>query len=229
MKFDRRLFLMSASALAILPAEAFAQNLVKLQELVDKAMFTIQTFSADPNMGGFRNNVPRAKAIMIVPTMVKAGFIFGGSGGNGVLLARGGRRAGWSYPAFYKMGSVTFGLQIGGEVAEVVLMIMTQRGLDAMLSTDVKLGADVSIAVGPLGAGTKAQTVDILAFSRAKGLYGGINVEGAIVGIENSWNTAYYRKPVRPLQILVERRVRNKAADRLRRAVARAATGRMPR
>jgi lipid-binding SYLF domain-containing protein len=146
--------------------------------------------------------------------------VFGASGGSGVLLARDEATAGWSYPAFYTMGSVTFGLQIGGEVSQLVLMVMTQKGLDALLSRSFKIGGDISVAAGPVGKGAKAQTADIVAFSRTKGLYGGLNVEGAVVEVRDSLNKAYYGRKVRPVEILVSGGPSNPGAEALRAAVA---------
>ncbi len=199
---------------------AAAQDAVEPQSLVDKATKTVETFKIDPNMTWFRDHLPDAKAVMVVPVLLKAGFIFGASGGHGALLERDETTGVWSYPAFYFMGSVTFGLQIGGEAAEVVLMIMTDRGKDAMLSTEFKLGADVSVAAGPIGAGAAAATVDVLAFSREKGLFGGLTIEGAVIKPRNEWNEAYYGRPVSPADILVRHSVSNGHADPLRQAVA---------
>jgi len=139
-----------------------------------------------------------------------------------VLLARDEKTNKWSYPAFYTMGSVTFGLQIGGEVSEIILMVMTQKGMDKMLTSSFKLGADVDVAAGPVGAGGKVATADILAFARSKGLYGGLNVEGAVIATREKLNNKYYGKSVRPLDILVRRDVRNKKADPLIKVVTKA-------
>jgi lipid-binding SYLF domain-containing protein len=189
------------------------------QEQVDKAVEVIDRFARDPEMEWIRNNAPEAKAIMIVPQMVKGGFILGGSGGTGVMLSR-NEDGTWSYPAFYSMGSVTLGLQIGGEISEIIILFMTTKGRDAMLTREFKLGGDVSVAAGPIGGGAKAQTADAYAFSRTKGIYGGLNIEGAVIEVRDSWNEAYYGKPVQPSAILVERSVANAAADPLRAAVA---------
>ena len=226
-KFRHRLIRFSVAAvLAILSITAFAQEgKNERQELVNKAQKTFENFAADPNMGWFRNHIKNVKGIFIVPTLLKAGFIFGGSGGSGVLLGRDEKTGKWSYPAFYTMGSATFGLQIGGQAAEVVLLIMTRKGMDAMLSTKFQLGADASVAAGPVGAGAQAATVDILQFSRTKGVFGGLTMEGAAIAIRDEWNRQYYGKPVRPVDIVVRREVRNKAADPLRKTVAKTAGG----
>jgi SH3 domain-containing YSC84-like protein 1 len=189
-------------------------------DLVDRAQTTVQNFANDPNMTWFRDHVGDARAIMIVPTVVRAGFIFGGSGGDGVVLARGTERTSWSYPAFFGIGAVSFGLQIGGEVAEVVLLIMTDRGLDSMMSSSVRLGADISVAAGPVGAGASATTADVLAFSRSQGVYGGLTVEGSLINVRSGLNEGYYGREVRPIQILVQREVSNPQADPLRTTVA---------
>jgi SH3 domain-containing YSC84-like protein 1 len=191
-----------------------------LEELVDDAHETLRNFRDDPNMDWFRDHVKNAKAVMIVPRLLKGGFIFGGSGGSGVLLARDPQTGAWSYPAFYTIGSFTVGPQIGGEAAEIVLLVMTQQGLDSMLATSLKLGADVEVAAGPVGTGTKAATADILAFSRTKGLFAGVSVEGAVVATREGWNEDYYGKPARPAEILRERKVANAQADPLREALA---------
>jgi len=190
------------------------------QALVDNANASAKRFSADPDMAWFRDNLDDAEGILIIPTSLKAGFIIGGSGGSGVMLAR-RPDIEWSYPAFYTMGSVTFGLQIGGEVSEIVLVIMSKAGRDAMLTNEFKLGADISVAAGPVGAGAKAQTADVLAFSRTKGgLYGGLNLEGAVIATREGWNRAYYGEDVRAIDILITGTASNPGADPLRETVA---------
>ncbi|MEM7221335.1 MAG: YSC84-related protein [Pseudomonadota bacterium] len=218
----RRLWLAGLSALLLTAAQP-VQAASEQQELVDKATQTIKDFKAHPDMTWFRDHLPNAKAVVIVPVLLKAGFIFGGSGGHGMLLVRDNDGTGWSYPAFNFMGSVTFGLQIGGEAAQVVLMVMTDKGVNSMLSTELKLGADVSLAAGPIGAGAQAATTDVLAFSMDKGLFGGLTIEGAVIEPGAEWNQAYYGKSVSTRAIVIERMVANAGADALRAAIAGAA------
>ncbi len=190
------------------------------QALVENANESAKRFAADPDMTWFRDNLKDAEGVLIIPTSLKGGFIIGGSGGSGVMLAR-NSVFGWSYPAFYTMGSVTLGLQIGGEVSEIMLVIMSKAGRDAMLTNEFKLGGDISVAAGPVGAGAKAQTADVLAFSRTKGgLYVGLNLEGAVIATREDWNRAYYGADVRAADILVAGNVRNRSADMLRNTVA---------
>jgi lipid-binding SYLF domain-containing protein len=183
--------------------------------LVNDADATLSNFLRDPEMTWFRNNLPSSRGVLIVPTFLRAGFIFGGAGGNGVLLVR-DKPGNWSYPAFYTVATGSVGLQAGADVAEVILMIRSQRGADAMLSNSFKLGADASVAAGPVGAGAQVQTSDVLAFSRSKGLYAGINLDGSVISTRDAWNATYYGQQVRPTDILVSRTVSNAQADPLR-------------
>ncbi len=194
-------------------------NYTKAQELVDRSVIVLKRFLADPQMEWFRQHIKEAKGVMIIPQLIKGGFFIGGSGGSGVLLVR-DPKYGWSYPAFYLIGSVSFGLQLGGEVSEIVLLVTTQKGIDALLSTAVKLGGDVSVAAGPVGMGAKAQIADILAFGRSKGAFAGVSIEGAVIKPKDSWNKAYYGRPVRPVEILVLHKVSNPRADKLRRLLS---------
>ena len=190
------------------------------QALIERANASTERFGVDPDMSWFRENLNEAEGVMIIPTSVRGGFIIGGSGGSGVMLVR-NPVFGWSYPAFYTMGSVTLGLQIGGEVSEIVLVVMSKAGRDALLTNEVKLGGDISVAAGPVGAGMKAQTADVLAYSRTKGgLYGGLNIEGAVIATREDWNRAYYGDDIRTVDILITGKARNPAADPLRDTIA---------
>lgn len=196
-----------------------ASDFGKPEELVAKSTAVYRSFMADPNMSWFHKNVDKARGIFIVPQMLRGGFIVGGSGGSGVLIAQDFKTAKWSYPAFYTMGSVSLGFQVGADTSEIILMVMTDKGLDAMLSTEFKLGADVAVAAGPVGGTAKAQTADILAFGRSKGAFGGISIEGALIKPRNKWNQQYYKQAVRPLDILIKQSVSNPDADPLRNAL----------
>ncbi len=210
-------------ALAI-SQQTLADDRTDAVDLVYDAEVTFQNFLSDPNLQWFRDNVKDARALVIVPYLFKAGFIFGASGGNGVILAKDKATDSWSNPAFCLVGSVTWGLQIGGEVAEVVMLVMTENGMNSLLSTKLQLGGDVSIAAGPVGVGAQAATVDILAFTRTKGVYGGLTLEGAFITPRNDLTSAFYGKAVDPVDVLIRQRVTSKDADRLRNLVFRATT-----
>ncbi len=201
---------------------ALADDAADARETVDKARRTIEDFKADPDMDWFRDNLPDAQAVMVIPVLIKGGFIIGGSGGYGVVLWRDAASGRWSYPSFTFMGSVTFGLQFGGEAAEVVLLIRSDKGRRALLAREFKLGGDASVAAGPTGVGAQVATADVLAFSRTKGLFGGLTVEGAVIEPMEKWNRAYYGQAASVEDVLMARRVSNPHADPLRQAIARA-------
>ena len=198
-------------------AETTKASAAKQQGLVDGARSTIEAFSGDHQLTWVRDNMKDAKAVLIIPEQVKGGLMIGGSGGSGVALARTADGT-WSYPAFFTMGSITFGFQAGGQVSEIVLMAMTPKGADALKGDSFKLGGDVSVAAGPVGAGAKGQLADVVAFSRAKGLYGGLNVEGAMIKSRAEWNHTYYGKTVSMAEIL-DGKASNPHADGLRSAL----------
>src|SRR5437867_9494268 len=170
---------------------ALAQS--EQQKLVDRADKTLSNFLRDPDMTWLQQNIGRAKAVMIAPEVVKAGFIFGGSGGRAVLVAKEGGK--WVGPSFYTMATASVGFQAGVSVSENVTLVMTQKGMDSMLAANFKVGGDASVAAGPVGAGAKSDILaDLIAFSRAKGVYGGVNIDGTLVNLSDDWNRAYYGK-----------------------------------
>lgn len=190
------------------------------EQLVTRAEMTLGNFQQDPQMRWFQSHVGKAKAIVIVPETLKAGFVFGGSGGRGVLIARDEKTGRWVGPAFYTLATASVGFQAGVSVSEVVMLVMTEGALNRLLGTSVKLGADASIAAGPVGVGTEAAiTADIIAFSRSVGLYGGINIDGSVMDVSEDWNERYFRARVSPVDILIRQNVRDaQAGGLLRRA-----------
>jgi lipid-binding SYLF domain-containing protein len=221
---------LALTILASVAAPVRADDAMETKQLVEKARLTFESLIAAPEMNGLRDLAKRAKGIFIAPQILRGAFIVGVSGGSGVLLARGETAGQWGGPAFYTMGEASFGLQAGGDASELVLLIMTDRGVAALLSSSVKLGVDASIAAGPVGVGVTAATAnlsaDIISFSRSKGLYGGVSLEGAVVATRGSWNAAYYGKEVTPTEILIRRTVSNPQATGLIQEVARAGEAR---
>jgi SH3 domain-containing YSC84-like protein 1 len=203
---------------------AVANDKLEAESLVKDTEIAFSDLLADPTMQWFRDHVNDAEAIVIVPQLLKAGFIFGASGGTGVAFVRDRGAGTWRGPAFYTVGSVTWGLQIGGEVAQVAMLVMTDSGMRSLLSTKLQLGGDVSIAAGPVGVGAQAATVDILEFTRTKGVYGGLTLEGAVITPRDDLNLAFYGRTVDPLDILVRHSVTNPAANHLTDAISRAAS-----
>jgi len=191
------------------------------QELIDKATWVVKHVLADPNMGWARTHMQQAEALIIFPNRIKGAFVIGASGGSGVALARDKKTGEWSYPAFYTMGSFSLGLQIGGKVSEVIMMVMTQKGLDALMTTSFKLGGDVGIAAGPVGTGAEGKLTDILSFVLSKGAFAGVSLEGSVITARDGWNQTYYGKSVSPSDIFIRRTVKNSKADALRLTVSR--------
>lgn len=205
---------------ALLGASCSANTPGQQQSLVDRAALTVQdimtqTVSEDP-----RNVLRRAKATLICPRIFKAGFFFGGEGGNCVLLARAGNGT-WSYPAFYTIGSGSFGFQFGIADNELLLLILTEKGLNAVLDSQLKLGANAGIAIATLGAGVQGSTTtavgaDIIAFAASRGLFAGIALEGSVMSAQTSWNQSYYGQRYASRQLVMQMQGSNPGADPLR-------------
>ena len=193
---------------------------IKQQGLVDQARVTFENFMTDKNQAWLKENLNQAKGLIIIPSLLKAGFVIGGSGGSGVLIAKNDKTGQWSQPAFYTLGSGTLGFQIGAEAAEVIMMVRTQKAVDKLLTSSFKLGGDTSVAVGPVGTGVKSNVVaDILSFTRTKGAYAGVSLEGSVFNTKDKWNEAYYGKAVSPVDIIVKRSVTNPNSAELIKAV----------
>ena len=203
-------------------APAYAQS--EQQKLVDAADTTFSNFVRDPDMTWFQQNVGRAKAVLIAPEVVKAGFIVGGSGGRAVLVAKDRQVGKWVGPAFYTLATGSVGFQAGIAVSEAVTLVMTDKGMNSLLASSFKMGGDASVAAGPVGAGAKSDVVaDLITFSRSKGVYGGLNLDGTVVSTSDEWNSAYYGKKVLAPDILVRMNVQAKGAEKLVVDVAKAA------
>ena len=191
------------------------------EKLVTEAQTTLSNFMRDPDQTWIHDNIGRAKALLIVPQIVKAGFIFGGSGGQGVLVARNGKA--WVGPAFYDLATASVGFQAGVEVSEAIIVVMTDKGLNSLLATTFKVGGDASIAAGPVGAGAKSTvTADLVSFTRAKGVYGGLNLDGTVVHANADFNGQFYgaKGKVLPPDILIKHTYKSAKATPLLNAVA---------
>ncbi len=191
------------------------------EKLVTEAQTTLSNFMRDPDQTWIHDNIGRAKALLIVPQIVKAGFIFGGSGGQGVLVARNGNT--WAGPAFYDLATASVGFQAGVEVSEAIIVVMTDKGLNSLMASTFKIGGDASIAAGPVGAGAKSTvTADLVSFTRAKGVYGGLNLDGTVVHANADFNGQFYgaKGKVLPPDILIRHTYKSAKATPLLNAVA---------
>lgn len=184
----------AASPAALLGAR-LARALTPQQELIEKARLSFEKLITSVEFGELPGYTKKAKAVMIFPELYKGGFILGAEGGKGVLAVRNGGN--WSQPAFYDLAAGSLGLQIGGQVSEVVLTIMSDKALDAVIDDQLKFGGDMAIAVGPIGKGIGADTTtnfqaDVYSFAKTAGLFGGVSFEGAGILKDDKWNAAYY-------------------------------------
>lgn len=190
---------------------------------VRNAEETLARFQSDPDMEWLRENLKKARAVLISPRVARAGLVFGGSGGEALVLAR-DKSGGWAGPAFYNMGTGSVGAQIGVELSEVVILVMSEKALNALLSRSFKLGADASIAAGPVGVGKGAAvTADMVSFARSKGAYAGLILDGAVIAPDENANMAFYGRPASPVDILVRTSVASAAAASLQQALNRTA------
>jgi lipid-binding SYLF domain-containing protein len=194
------------------------------QGLVDAARVTFNDFMRAESMSWVRDHLHEAKGLLIIPSLLRGGFIIGGAGGRGVLILKDSTTGQWSQPAFYTIGSFNFGLLIGGEAAEVLMVVRTQAAVDKLLASSFKFGGDLAITVGPVGGGAKSNVkADIYSFALSKGLYIGVSMEGSVVATRDDWNTAYYGKAVTPADIFILNSVSNPGSAELRETVAQAA------
>jgi SH3 domain-containing YSC84-like protein 1 len=194
-------------------------DITSQKELLAKAQSTLESMLSNPDYPSLLNLATRAKAILIVPRMLKLSFLIGGHGGSGVLLARGADNK-WSNPAFYTIAGINYGFQIGGQSSELILTVMSEKGLRALLDHELTLGADAGASLGTIGRGAHAATglgqdADVYAFARSEGLYVGISLDGTVITPDTGWDEAFYGKGATPEAILVERKFTSPNADKI--------------
>src|SRR3954465_1160471 len=153
----------------------------------------------------------KASCVVVIPSVKKAAFIFGGEYGKGVMSCRAG--TGWTAPAFMMLAKGSVGFQIGGEAIDLVLLVMNDHGMKHLLEDKVALGGEASIAGGPVGRDARAMTdaqlkAEILSYSRSQGLFAGLDVSGGVVMPDRDDNRDLYGADVSPADILVDKRVR---------------------
>jgi len=196
------------SALAVGLAVLFANTPTLAADqttVLNQAVVTVDKMKFDPTFGPSRQILRSARAVLIVPQLIKGGFIFGAEGGDGVLLQRLGR--GWSAPAFYTVGSASFGLQIGLEEARFVMFIMSERALRAVEQSKFTFGGAAGLTVITLGANAQGATStnltgDIIVWASSKGAYGGLTLQGSVLAPKNDANAQFYGRPLSAGQIL---------------------------
>ncbi len=221
-KTTRRSLLAAGAALALTAASRPAQALTDEEELVERARLTALTMLTSENFTTLQIFLRKAAGVLIFPSVIKGGFIIGAEGGRGVLLAKNGES--WSYPAFYHLAGASIGLQIGGQISQVMMTISNSKALDRILKNNIELGGGASVAVGPIGKEVGAGSsgvfeADVYTFAATQGLYAGINFEGASIGEDQDRNTYYYGRRLSAADIVLRHAGANSQAEPLRLAL----------
>jgi SH3 domain-containing YSC84-like protein 1 len=174
-------------------------------ERLQKAADVLHEIMATPDKGIPNEVMEHAKCVAVVPHMIKGGFVFGAEGGRGVVTCR--TANGWSAPAFFAITGGSFGLQIGVEGVDLVMIIQNDKGMQHLLSSKFQIGADASAAAGPVGRHASADTdwkmdAEILTYSRAKGAFAGLALKGASVRTDDDSTAAMYGPDITSREIL---------------------------
>ena len=217
--------LLFAAVVALMATQGAARAQTEQQTLVDRSALVLQEMLGEQNGAEARALLKNAKGAMVCPRVFKAGFFIGGQGGYCALVGRNASGQ-WSGPAFYTMGSGSFGFQIGVQDAQMIFIVLTEKGLQALLDSQFKFGADASVAVANIGAGvggstTAALRADIVSFATARGLFAGISLEGSLLSTRSDWNQAYYGKTIGAHQIVIGMEGQNPGAAPLQEMLSR--------
>ncbi|MCI5113790.1 MAG: hypothetical protein D3915_00140 [Candidatus Electrothrix sp. AU1_5] len=211
-----------------------SQDMLAAKELVAQSDKLLVDFLEDPNIKLFQKYIKKACGVFIVPQLFRGDFLIGSSGGSGVLLAQDPIAGKWSYPGFYTIDSVSTGLQIGADASEIILLIMTEQGMQAMLLSQFTINSSIVVAAGTLSnvpnmkskpsqqspSPLSARSADILAFARSMmGIISGVSLTGSIITPQRALNNAFYGRPVSLEDILVRQVVNNHDAESLRKRV----------
>lgn len=177
------------------------------ERLVEQSRLVLRDFLDDQQYQNMRVYVQNAYAIMVVPDLLKGGFIAGAEHGTAVMLIRHPSTGNWGQPAFYDIYGGSLGLQFGVRSSDVVLTIMNEGAVKKLVGSGMKLGADASVAAGRVGATVGAATTtsfgeDLYVFAKNQGLFGGFAVDGSYMSAKSDWNAAYYGRPVEPWEVL---------------------------
>jgi lipid-binding SYLF domain-containing protein len=171
----------------------------KAEDRVQAAATVLDEIESAPDQGIPEEVLGSAECVAVVPSMLKGGFIFGARYGRGVASCR--TPKGWSAPAFFEVKGGSFGLQIGGQAVDLVMLIMNENGMKNLLSSKFKLGADASVAAGPVGRHASADTdwklrAQVLSYSRARGVFAGLELSGAVIDQDKDSTRQFYGRMV---------------------------------
>ena len=189
------------------------------QERLKASYEVMKEILATPDKGIPRDLLNKAVCVIVVPSMKKGAFIVGASYGRGVMTCRSGEnfRGSWSAPAMFALEGASFGLQAGGQATDYVILVMNEKGAKSVMSSKVKLGGDASVAAGPVGRTTSAETdivmnAEMLSWSRAKGVFAGISLTGSTIRSDDDANNNLYNKDLNAKQIILQHEVKTPAA-----------------
>ena len=215
--------LMSSAAI-LASGAARADDTINARHIIEEASITIDDVRQELKKSRDMDDLlSRAVGVLIVPSYNKASFIIGGAYGDGVLMQR-LPEGGFSDPAFYRMTAGSIGLQAGMKSDQIVFMILTEKGMSSVLNDEFKIGANVGLSIGTIGAGAEAATTthlgqDIVAYSKSAGLFAGGSFEGAVIRPRKDWNAAVYGVNDDNPQAIVQRN-QLRAATNLKDALA---------
>jgi len=195
-----RIFLLGAIAVPALLANSAVDRCLRAAEVLDKVMGT-------PEKAIPQELMSRSQCIAIIPGTKKVGFVIGARYGKGLMSCRTKDNFGWTAPSAVKLEGGSFGLQIGGSSTDLVLLILNKRGAEKLMQSKFTLGGDAAVAAGPLGRSAQAQTdaqlqAEILSYSRSRGVFAGISMEGATLRPGHKANEKIYGRQVEPKQVL---------------------------
>ena len=176
---------------------------------LEKATNVINEVMGTPDKGIPHELLNKAVCVGIVPSEVKFAIVFGGSYGRGVLVCRKGGNGQWDAPSMFTMGGASVGFQIGGEATDVVFLVMNPEGMKKLVQDSVKLGAELSVAAGPVGRSADGATdaqlhAEILSYSRSRGLFAGVSLNGAVYKQDEDDNQKLYGRRVTAKEILID-------------------------
>ena len=177
------------------------------ERLLEQSRLVLRDFLEDPQYQRMRVYVQNAYAVMVVPDLLKGGFLAGAEHGTAMMMIRHPESGSWGQPAFYDVYGGSLGLQFGVQSSDVVFTIMNEDAVKKIVGSGLKLGADASVAAGRVGATIGAATTasfgeDLYVFAKNQGLFGGFSIDGSYMAPKNNWNAAYYGRPVRPWDVL---------------------------
>lgn len=219
-----------AMLLGVVATPSAADDLTELQQLVDDARLTFEQFFRDPDLDWLRSHLKEAKGLIILPAVTKAGYVLGATHATGLFLVRDEETNRWSEPAFYRAVGGSVGFQIGIARSEALVLVMTERGKQSLLSSIFVFGPGLTVAVGPLGRSvsggvSSSLAADFVTYAHSKGAMASLTLGGMVVAVRDDAHEVYYGRPVTPPDILLADATRNWYNARLRKALTNATGG----